>query len=253
VLDHDDEAARYDATRGGDARADAAATAFGRLLPSSAGVVLDVAGGTGIVGARLRGVGRRVVSVDRSAAMAAIAATRLPGDVVLGDATGLPIADRGVDAVTIVWLLHLLDEAASAAVLAEVARVLRPGGTLVTTVDKSEAHYRTDADVTDVVLPAWRAMSGQATDGLERVTGLLAEHGLVPAGATTFTGTGQGRSPRQWQRYLAEPANGWQRGCGPAAVAEVCRELAALPEQDRRRSDPRFQVAAFVRPVGGVG
>lgn len=245
MLDYEAEAARYDVTRGGDERADAAASAFGALLPDSAALVLDVAGGTGIVTTRLARPGRRVIAVDRSAAMAAIAATRLPGGVVLGDATRLPLGDGSVDAVTMVWLLHLLDEAASAAVLAAAARVLRPGGTLVTTVDKDEAHHLTDADVTDVLAPVWRATSRTPTDGLARVTELAAGHGLTITGRTTFTGTGQGRSPRQWRQYLGEPANGWQRRCGPDGVADLCRRLAGLPDQDRRRSDPEFQVVAF--------
>lgn len=46
---YDSEAHRYDSSRGGPARADAAAAAITRLLPPSARTVLDVAGGTGIV------------------------------------------------------------------------------------------------------------------------------------------------------------------------------------------------------------
>src|SRR5205807_978626 len=46
---YDSESPRYDRTRGGEARAAAAAAAILELLPSAARTVLDVAGGTGIV------------------------------------------------------------------------------------------------------------------------------------------------------------------------------------------------------------
>ena len=50
--------------------------------------------------------------------------------------SSLPIGDCSVDLVTAIWLLHLLSADAADQLLAEAARVLRPGGHLVTTVDK---------------------------------------------------------------------------------------------------------------------
>jgi ubiquinone/menaquinone biosynthesis C-methylase UbiE len=178
VLDYDREAACYDATRGGDARADAAADAIERLLPRAATSIADVACGTGIVTVRLVRPGRSVIGVDRSAGMAGVAAGRLPGRIALGDVTRLPLADGSVDAVTMVWLLHLLDGTGSAAAVAEAARVLRPGGTLITTVNKNGT-----------------ARAGQ-TDDLERVVEIGGRFGLGLAGRTTFVGFGQGQSPR---------------------------------------------------------
>jgi hypothetical protein len=61
VLDYDREAARYDVTRGGDARADAAARAIETLLPAAARDVARIADagcGTGIVTVRLLRPGR---------------------------------------------------------------------------------------------------------------------------------------------------------------------------------------------------
>lgn len=223
---YDKEAVRYDATRGGEPRAEAAARAVESLLPAGARVVLDIAGGTGIVGSKVK---RVVFSVDRSAGMSAYAARRMPGRVVLGDAGRLPFADRCVDAVTAVWLLHLLDEATSSCVLAEAARVLKPGGLLVTTVDKSAAHRETPDDLGELLAPT---SDRQPSDGLARLTGL----GLVPVARTTFTGVGQGRSPRQWL----------ERG----APEDVSAGLAALPDQDRPRADPEYPLVAF--SVDGV-
>jgi SAM-dependent methyltransferase len=169
--------------------------------------------------------------------MSAIAASRLPGRVLIADASRLPLATSSVDAVSIIWLLHLLPDAAP--VIAEAARVLRPGGTLVTTVHKGESHYTTPDDVGALLGPPYRA---SGTDSLATLTGLAARHGCTLTGRTTFTGLGQGRSPRQWQRYLAEPSNGW------ADVGELVAKLAGLPDQDRARSDPEFPVVAFTRP-----
>lgn len=184
MLDYDLEADRYDETRGGLPRALAAAEALDALLPSAADPVLDIAAGTGIVSGALRERGRLVVGLDMSIGMLGHAARRLP--VAQGDAGRLPIGDRSVGGVVIVWLLHLLPDAAP--VIAEAARVLRPGGVLITTVDKTAAHRLVEPD-------------SSAPDAAETVTRLAAEHGLRPNGTTTFVGHGQGRSGRADPTY----------------------------------------------------
>src|SRR4051812_10433237 len=112
MLDYDDEAAGYDASRGGEARAAAAAEGVERLLPEGTRTVVDVACGTGIVTRRLQRPGRAVLGVDRSRGMVALAADRMPCGVVRGDGTRLPVGPGRADAVVLVWLLHLLDKAA---------------------------------------------------------------------------------------------------------------------------------------------
>ncbi|GAA3653631.1 class I SAM-dependent methyltransferase [Streptomyces chitinivorans] len=148
MIDYDGEARDYDASRGGEPRARAAAEALERLLPRGCRTVVDVACGTGIVTRRLLRPGRTVLGVDRSPGMLAPAAERVPGGVVRGDATQLPLASGSVDAVVIVWLLHLLPDPVP--VLAEASRVLRPGGTLITTVDKDDAYFVPDSDIARV-------------------------------------------------------------------------------------------------------
>src|SRR5579859_515064 len=89
MLDYDREAAHYDATRGGDARAGAAAGAIealliqapvrgnlvrGNLVRGDLVRIADLACGTGIVTVRLAGPGRRVIGLDRSAGIAGVAA-----------------------------------------------------------------------------------------------------------------------------------------------------------------------------------
>jgi SAM-dependent methyltransferase len=218
---YDSEAAGYDGTRGGDARADEAATAILRLLPPSVRVVLDVVG------------------------MAAIAATRLPGQVILGDAAHLPLAGHSVDAVTAIWLLHLLDATTVAQVIAESARVLRPGGTFIATVDKAQAHYATDDDVAAVLAPVWQATRQPSTDHETRIAELAGAHGLTMTGRTTFTGTGQARSPAGWMDYLRSPTSGWLTRCDKDRVAELRGQLASLPDQHRPRTAPTYRLVAF--------
>jgi demethylmenaquinone methyltransferase/2-methoxy-6-polyprenyl-1,4-benzoquinol methylase len=93
--------------------------------------VLDVATGTGAVALELlRRYGCRVVALDQSAEMLAEASRRLPPSVRLveGDAERLPFDDASFDALTVTYLLRYVDDVG--ATLRELARVVRPGGTL---------------------------------------------------------------------------------------------------------------------------
>ncbi|MEW1907585.1 methyltransferase domain-containing protein [Kitasatospora sp. NPDC085895] len=245
MLDYDGEAATYDATRGGEERAGAAAAAVERLLPPAAALVVDVACGTGIVTARLRRPGRTVLGVDRSGGMAAVAAGRLPGRVVLGDAGRLPLAGGRADAVVLVWLLHLLPDAGP--VLAEAARVLRPGGVVITTVDKNAAAFGTDSDVARLTAPLREAHGRTPADGHRTVLEAGGRHGLRPTAETGFDGTGQGRSPADWRRAVEAGRIPWATAAGPDGSARLCRDLAALPDQDRPRPQPRYRLLALQR------
>jgi septum formation protein len=170
------EAARYDDTRGGTVRAEAAAEAAHSLL-SKGGRVLELAVGTGMVGAELVARGHLVHGVDLSTAMLKRARIRLPGHVAAGDAAMLPIADRRCDAVVAIWLLHLLDD--SEPVIAEVARVLRPDGVFITTTEKSDASRYADGRGPN---------DSRSQDALSLLVARAARHGLVLDGATTFPG-----------------------------------------------------------------
>lgn len=95
-----------------------------------AGVALDAACGTGRYAQFLAERGHQVIGVDGSPDMLARARERVPlGDFLLGDLHQLPVADAAVDLV--VCALALTHIAALEPVIAEFARVLRPGGHLV--------------------------------------------------------------------------------------------------------------------------
>lgn len=249
MLDYDREAETYDATRGGEERAAAAATAIEQLLPPSTRTLVDLACGTGIVTRRLlqpdRHPARRVVGLDRSPGMLRSASRRLPQCVVLADATRLPIETASVDAVVIVWLLHLLSDAAD--VLGEAARVLRPGGVVITTVDKNQAWFAVPSDLADLTRSVREPKTRTATDRLDRILTQAAEHDLRMVGETTFPGTGQGRSPQQWQQKIRTGATPWftQSDAETLQVANLNRALATLPDQHSPRPDPLYHLVAL--------
>ena len=95
-------------------------------------LVLDVATGTGAVAAELlRSKGCAVIGVDQSAEMLAVARQRLAGtgaQLVETNAEHLPFDDASFDALTFTYLLRYVDD--PPATLRELARVVRPGGTV---------------------------------------------------------------------------------------------------------------------------
>ncbi|WP_435973225.1 class I SAM-dependent methyltransferase [Streptomyces sp. Qhu_M48] len=242
VLDYEAEAAHYDRTRGGVPRAGAAAEAVLRLVPPGARGLLDLACGTGLVTERLTRPGLRVYGADAAHAMLRVAAGRAPGRVVRADARRLPLSDASLDAVTAVWLLHLVPFTAE--IVAESARVLRPGGVLIATVDKDAAHD-VGSDIDEILRP--HRSTASASDRADLITRYAAAHRLEPAAGTDFTGHGQGTTPRDTVRKLrAGYFASWFPG-DPATVETLATALAALPDQDRPRADPRYRLASFVR------
>ncbi len=110
-----------------------------RLAPAlgdADATVLDVATGTAAVAIAIaRRYSCRVTGVDQSPEMldrgrAQVAAAGLEGQIELAEARAeeLPFPDASVDAVTHTYLLRYVDD--PAATVAELARVLRPGGVM---------------------------------------------------------------------------------------------------------------------------
>jgi demethylmenaquinone methyltransferase/2-methoxy-6-polyprenyl-1,4-benzoquinol methylase len=99
-------------------------------LPRDRGHVLDVATGTGLVADALVARGFRVTGLDQSPGMLAAARGRFAGRVELVEASAdaLPFPDASFDHLTFTYLLRYVDD--PAATLEELARVVRPGGTV---------------------------------------------------------------------------------------------------------------------------
>jgi ubiquinone/menaquinone biosynthesis C-methylase UbiE len=94
-------------------------------VPADAGVVLDIGCGDGTLARYLARPGRMVLGLDPDGPSPA--STPAPGvHLAVGTAEELPCADSSVDAVTMVMVLHHTDALRA---LAEIRRVLRPGGT----------------------------------------------------------------------------------------------------------------------------
>jgi len=105
------------------------ATRVREKLSSSGARVLDVACGTGDLSLTLfESTGARVIGTDFCRPMLGIAATKIPRDIPLieGDALNLPFRDSSFDAVTIAFGLRNLASVEGG--LAELRRVLKPGG-----------------------------------------------------------------------------------------------------------------------------
>ncbi len=91
-------------------------------------VVCDLGAGTGKLTRELVALGATVVAVEPVAEMRRVLGAAAPGaEVRDGTAESIPLATESVDVVTVAQAFHWFDAPAA---LAEVARVLRPGGRL---------------------------------------------------------------------------------------------------------------------------
>lgn len=109
----------------------AAAAALEQLTGRGPGRCLDVGCGTGVLTAVLERLGWSVTGLDASADQLRVAEGRLGArvELVQGDALDLPFTDASFDAVAASLVHTDVDDAGR--LLAEMGRVLRPGGRLV--------------------------------------------------------------------------------------------------------------------------
>jgi len=112
-----------------------------RAAVTSASTVLDVGTGTGFIAAGLAGSVANVIGVDSSPAMLAVA-RRTAGSLNLanvswveGSVDALPLAEDSVDAAVANMVLHHAPD--PAAMLAEMCRVVRPGGMVAITDEQA--------------------------------------------------------------------------------------------------------------------
>jgi ArsR family transcriptional regulator len=110
-------------------------------------VIADLGCGTGQTSGALAPFVARVIAVDESSAMLTAARRRLDAhdnvELRAGRLEDLPVDDASVDAAVLSLVLHFVVD--PAAVLAEAARVLRPGGALlvVDMLPHEREEYRT--------------------------------------------------------------------------------------------------------------
>jgi demethylmenaquinone methyltransferase/2-methoxy-6-polyprenyl-1,4-benzoquinol methylase len=163
-------------------------------IPDDTRLVLDVATGTGLVARELRRSGRAntVVGLDQSEPMLR-AGDGSAGSRVAGSAESLPFADETFDAVTVTYLFRYVDD--PGATLAELARVVKPGGC----VASLEFGVPTN--------PVWRAAWWLYTRLGMPAIGALASREWYEVGR--FLGPS---IERYWQAYpLAVQADQWHR------------------------------------------
>ncbi len=144
--------------------------------------LVDMGTGTGRVLEVLAPHIRHGIGIDLSREMLAVARANLERAgcrhcmVRQGDITQLPLADGSADAVTIHQVLHYSVD--PAAVVAEAARVLRPGGLLVA-VDLAphelemlrDVHAHRRLGFSDAEVAGWFAAAGLVPDGQSRLGG----------------------------------------------------------------------------------
>lgn len=213
-------AGSYDETRGGMERGRRIAEVLAGVLP--AGPLLEVGVGTGLVAAALTELGRSPVGVDLSLPMLARAGARIPGRIAAGDALRLPVGTGTVAGVYLVHVLHLVGDVPAA--LAEVARVLRSGGTMVATAFPGEAPA---GDVYEEMTRLHdRVGAGRRNVDAPLVTRLATEAGIAPAGRSDAPGVEV--TPRQARRHAG----------GAVALLDVDRRRADLGPGDAAGAGP---------------
>lgn len=129
-----------------------------RTFSPLCGNVLEVGTGTGI-NLPLYGSGARVTGCDVSGEMLAQAARRRaqsPASLVQADVQRLPFADGSFDIVAA--SLTFCSVADPARALAQVRRMLRPGGQLVL-LEHTRGSGRLGAWLTDALHPVWKSWS----------------------------------------------------------------------------------------------
>jgi ArsR family transcriptional regulator len=176
------EGADWDELRALDLPAAQIEAALLAALPPRIGRLLDIGAGTGRL---LELVAPRVdtaLGVDASREMLALARARLSErgladrcHVRQADMYRLPLPDAAFDAVTLQMVLHYAEDPAAA--LAEAARVLRPGGTLLVLDlaphDRAEVMERFKhrwSGFDDAALAGWLGGAGCAPTAAEAVT-----------------------------------------------------------------------------------
>ena len=175
---------------------------------STTATIVDIGGGSGALVPAIRQAARggTVVAVDASLEMLRANRDRTDAHVVHADALALPLRDDSVDAALMAFVLFHLSDPSIA--LAEVARVLRSGGTLGTVTWSSEA--------TVGAFTIWDTTLTEA--GAPGLAPRRVDAGLDSSDAIAATLTAAGFHPRRiWVEPLEHqwtPETYWQLATG---------------------------------------
>ena len=188
--------------------------------------VLDLGAGTGKLTRALVRHGFLVTAVEPQDSLRAVLAKQVPGARVLaGFAEEIPIADRTVAAVTVADAFHWFDRPKA---LAEIRRVLRPGGAFV--------HFNT--------VPDWRGASWSHDVG-QLIVSARPEH-------PNFDG-------RPWHEYVREDGGfGEHRDVrvttyAPADTERVADHMASISWIAAMSPDERAAFQEQVRALIAAG
>ncbi|MGN6695281.1 MAG: class I SAM-dependent methyltransferase [Aquihabitans sp.] len=137
--------------------------------------VVDLAAGTGKLTRLLAATGATVTAIEPVDAMRDQLLQVCPGvDAISGTAEAIPLPDRTVDALTVAQAFHWFDPAVA---LAEIARVLRPGGSLGIVFNERDTREPWVADLSRLIRwderQRWRVPYTVEVDWSE----VVAEHG----------------------------------------------------------------------------
>jgi SAM-dependent methyltransferase len=220
----------YDETRGGERRGDRFAD---NLLSWIVGPrVVEMGVGTGVIANGLQHHGVDVVGVDLSVEMMRAAVDRVGSRVAVADVDCLPFAGDSVDTAYFVWVLQLVPD--PIATLTEAARVVRPGGRVITILSNGE--YAPGDEMSEI----FDGLAVLRPERLPRAQLVAADVPGLALESESFT---------SWDEFpssVTDQINGienriyssmfdlddatWQR-----VVEPVLEQLRALPDPDRPR------------------
>jgi ubiquinone/menaquinone biosynthesis C-methylase UbiE len=208
-----DQARSFDRVAGayGRARPSYPAAAVRWVLEAAPGCrVVDLAAGTGKLTEVLVGAGADVVAVEPLANMRAELERSLPSVRALeGAAEHIPLPDGSADAVFVGQAFHWFDEGPA---LAEIARVLVPGGALGLVWNLRDDRVPWVAELTRVMLGAGDV--------------LTASHGVARPFASDLLTAAEGRRFANAVEFDRERLREW---------ASSTSRIAVLPQAERER------------------
>jgi SAM-dependent methyltransferase len=215
-------------------------------VPSHA-TVLDLACGNAPLWTRLNG--RTYIGVDVSRAELAAAGQRSTARLIQATAVALPLRDASIDTVTCSMALQILMPLSD--VLAEISRVLRPGGKLVATTPAHGPLRAADLPVlAGLLLTLGRPLSYPNDPQLRHLPSALTTAGLrvVADEHRCFRYPLRGRSDADLflaSLYLPDLSE-WRRRAARTYLRALARTRISLPVPIRRLTAQR-QVAPETR------